>query len=80
MWAIEDIEDHIKAILCKNPDVTNIHSGTTEVTNGKPTKKKVKKKAKQTEVTNPDIQIIMLGLIHREDHKCTMKSRPSITS
>ena len=39
----EDIEDHIKPIICKNPDAIIIHSRTNDVTNDKPTKKKTKK-------------------------------------
>ena len=38
----EDIEDHIKPILCKNPSAIIIHSGTNDVMNGKPTKKENK--------------------------------------
>ena len=36
----EDIEDHIKPILRKNPDAIIIHSGTNDVTRYKPTKNK----------------------------------------
>ena len=35
----ENIEDHIKPILRKNPDTIIIHSGTNDATNDKPTKK-----------------------------------------
>ena len=42
----EDIEDHIKPIIRKNPDAIIIHSGTNDVTNDKPTKKKIKKVVK----------------------------------
>ena len=38
----EDIEDHIKPTIRKNPDAIIIHSGTNDVTNDKPTKKKTK--------------------------------------
>ena len=51
----EEIEDHIKPILRKNPDVIIIHSGTNDVTNDKPTKKKIKKVVKLIEDTNPAI-------------------------
>ena len=63
----EDIEDHFKPILRKNPDAITIHSGTNTY---KPTKKKKKKKViKQIEYTNPEIQVIISGLIHREDRE-----------
>ena len=60
----EDIEDHIKLILRKNTDAIIIH-----VTNDKPTKKKIKKVVKLIEDTNPDIQVIISGLIRREDRE-----------
>ena len=63
----EAIEDHVKPILRKNPDAIIIHSGTNDVTNDKPTKKKIKKVVKLIEDTNPAIQVIISGLIHRED-------------
>ena len=63
----EDIEDHIKPILRKNPDAIIIHSRTNDVTNDKPTKKKIRMVVKLIEDTNPDIQVIISGLIHRED-------------
>ena len=65
----EDIEDQVKPILRKNADAIIIHSGTNDVTNDKPTKKKIKKVVKLTEDTNPDIQVIISGLIHREDRE-----------
>ena len=66
----EDIEDHFKPILRKNPDAITIHSGTNDAKNDKPTKKKKKKKEiKQIEYTNPEIQVIISGLIHREDRE-----------
>ena len=66
----EDIEDHFKPILRKNPDAITIHSGTNDAKNDKPTKKKKKKKViKQIEYTNPEIQVIISGLIHREDRE-----------
>ena len=71
--ATEDIEDHIKPILRKNTDVINIHSGTNDATNGKPTKKKIKKVDKLIEDTNPDIQVIISGLIHRENREVKNK-------
>ena len=40
---------------------------TNEVTNGKSTKKKIKKAFKLIEDTNADIQVIKLGLIERKD-------------
>ena len=64
----EDIEDHFKPILRKNPDAITIHSGTNDAKNDKPTKKK-KKVIKQIEYTNPEIQVIISGLIHREDRE-----------
>ena len=66
---IEDIEDHIKPILLKNPDVIIIHSGPNDVTNDKPTKKKIKKVVKLIEDTNPAIQVTISGLIHRGDRE-----------
>ena len=63
----EDIEDHFKPILRKNPDAIIIHSGNNDATNDKPTKKKIKKVIKQIEYTNPEIQVIISRLIHRED-------------
>ena len=67
----EDIEDHFKPILRKNPDAITIHSGTNDAKNDKPTKKKKKKKKviKQIEYTNTEIQVIISGLIHREDRE-----------
>ena len=66
----EDIEDHFKPILRKNPDAITIHSGTNDAKNDKPTKKRKKKKViKQIEYTNPEIQVIISGLIHREDRE-----------
>ena len=65
----EDIEDHFKPILRKNPDAITIHSGTNDAKNDKPTKKKKKKVIKQIEYTNPEIQVIISGLIHREDRE-----------
>ena len=66
----EDIEDHFKPILRKNPDAITIHSGTNDAKNDKPTKKKKKKKViKQIEYTNTEIQVIISGLIHREDRE-----------
>ena len=62
----EGIEDH-KPIICKNPDVIIIHSGTNHVTNDKPTKKKIEIVVKLIEDANPDIQVIISGLIHGED-------------
>ena len=50
----------------KNPDAIIIHSETNDVTNDKPAKKKIKKEVKLIEDTNPDIQVIISGLIHRE--------------
>ena len=38
----EDIEDHFKPILRKNPDAITIHSGTNDAKNDKTTKKKKK--------------------------------------
>ena len=46
-----------------------INSGTNDVTNDKPTKKKIKKVVKLIEDTNPDIQVIIPGLVHREDRE-----------
>ena len=63
----EDIEDHIKPIIRKNPDAIIIHSGTNGATNDKPTKKKIKKVVKLIEDANPDIQVIISRLIHQED-------------
>ena len=40
----EDIEDHFKPILRKNPDAITIHSGTNDAKNDKTTKKKKKKR------------------------------------
>ena len=65
----EDIEDHFKPILRKNPDAITIHSGTNDAKNDKPTKKKKEKVIKQIEYTNPEIQVIISGLIHREDRE-----------
>ena len=66
----EDIEDHFKPILRKNPDAITIHSGTNDAKNDKPTKKKKKKKViKQIEYTNTEIHVIISGLIHREDRE-----------
>ena len=65
----EDIEDHIKLILPKDPDAIIIPSETNGVTNDKPTKKKIKKVVKVIEDTNSDIHVIISGLIHREDCK-----------
>ena len=66
----EDIEDHFKPILRKNPDAITIHSGTNDAKNDKTPKKKKKKKViKQIEYTNPEIQVIISGLIHREDRE-----------
>ena len=76
----EDIEDHIKLILRKNPDAIIIHFETNDVTNDKPTKKKIKKVVKLIEDTNPDIQVIISGLIRREDREVNDELRPSITS
>ena len=64
----EDIEDHIKSILRKiSPDAIIINLRTNDVTNDKPTKKKIKKVVSLIENTNPDIQVIISGLIHRVD-------------
>ena len=65
----EDIEDHINSILRKDPDAIIIPSETNDVTNDKPTKKKIKKVVKVIEDTNSDIHVIISGLIHREDCK-----------
>ena len=65
----EDIEDHIKLILRKDPDAIIIPSETNDVTNDKPTKKKIKKVVKVIEDTNSDIHVIISGLIHPEDCK-----------
>ena len=65
----EDIEDHINPILRKNPDAIIIHSGSNDVRNDKPTKKKIKKAVKLIEHTNLNIQVILSGLIHREDRE-----------
>ena len=65
----EDIEDHIKPILNKNPDAIIIHSGTNDVTNVKPTKKKLKNVYKLIEDTSPDIEVMISRLIHQEDHE-----------
>ena len=67
--AIGDIEDYIKPILCKNPDAIVIHSGTNDITNGKPTKKKIKNVVKLIENMNPPIQVMISGLIQREDRE-----------
>ena len=37
--------------------------------NDKPTKKKIKKVVKLIEDTNPDIQVLLSGLIHQEDRE-----------
>ena len=50
-------------------DAKIINSGTNDVTNDKPTKKKIKKVVKFIEDTNPDIQVIIPGLVHREDRE-----------
>ena len=42
-FTTENTEHHIKPIFRKNPDATIIHSGTNDITNGKLTKKKIKK-------------------------------------
>ena len=60
----EDIEDHIKSILRKDPHAIIIPSETNDVTNDKPTKKKIKKVVKVIEDTNSDIHVIISGLIH----------------
>ena len=65
----EDIEDLIKPILRKNPDAIIIHSGTNDATNGKPTKRKIKKVVKLIEDMNPHIQLIILRLIHRQNRE-----------
>ena len=65
----EDIEDHIKPILPRNPDAIIIHSGSNDVTNDKPTKNKIKKVVKLIEDTNPNIQVIISGLINRQDRE-----------
>ena len=62
----EDIEDHIKPILRRNPGAIIIHSGTNDVTNDKPTENKIKKVVKLIEDTNLAIQVITPGWIHRE--------------
>ena len=61
----EDIEDHIKLILRKNPDAIIIHSGSNDVTSDEPTTKK--KVVKLTEDVNSVTQVIISGLIHQED-------------
>ena len=48
---IEDIEDYIKPII--------IHSGTNDITNDKPTKKKIKNVVKLIENMNPPIQVMI---------------------
>ena len=65
----EDIEDHIKPLPRRNPDAIIIHSGTNDVMDEKPTKKKIKKVVKLIEDTNPDIQVMLSGLIHQEDRE-----------
>ena len=65
----EDIEDHIKPTIRKNPDAIIIHSRTNDITNDKPTKKKIKKEVKLIEDANPDIQVTISGLIHRQDRE-----------
>ena len=64
----EDAQDHIKLILRKNNDAIFIHFGTNYVTNSKLSKKKIKK-IKLIGNTNPDIQVIISGLIHRGDRE-----------
>ena len=63
--AKEDIKDHITPIIRKNPDSIIIHPGTNDVTNDKPTKKKIKKIVKLIEDANLNIQVIISGSIHR---------------
>ena len=64
----EDIEDHIKPMLRKiRPDAIIINLRTNDVTNDKPTKKKIKKVVNLIENTNPDILVIISRLIHRVD-------------
>ena len=65
----ENIEDYIEPILRKNPDAIIIHSGTNDITNDKPTKNEIKKVVKLIEDTNPNIEVIISGLIHREDRE-----------
>ena len=59
----------MKPVLRKNTNVVIIHSGTNDVTNGKPTKRKVKNIVKLIEDRNPDIQVIISRLINREDRE-----------
>ena len=60
-WTTQNIEDHTKPILHKNTDAIIIH---LRMINQK--KKKAKKVVRLIEDTNPDIQVLLSGLIHRE--------------
>ena len=50
-----------------------IHSGTNDVTNGKPINIKIKKAVNLIDETNPVIQVIKSRLIYREDHEVSDK-------
>ena len=65
----EDAQDHIKLILRKNNDAIFIHFGANYVTKSKLSKNKIKNIVKLIGNTNPDIQVIISGLIHREDRE-----------
>ena len=65
----ENTKDHIEPILRKNSDAKIIYSGTNDITNNKPIKNKTKKVVKLIEDTNPNIEVIISGLIHRQDHE-----------
>ena len=50
-----------------------IHSGTNDVTKGKPINIKIKKAVNLIDETNPVIQVIKSRLIYREDHEVNDK-------
>lgn len=63
----EAIEDQLKPIKRKKPDVIIISSGYNDIVNCKSTKKKTKKVVQPIGNASPDIQMIISDSINRED-------------
>ena len=66
---MEDLIDHIKPAICKNPDIVVIHTGTNDLQNNCNIVKKAKKLVSAVKEVDKDnsIKIAFSSIINRED-------------
>ena len=67
---IQDMRDYLKPILRRNPDSITLHGGTNDTNHNKAKKimNDIDSLCQEIKDTNPEIEIILLGLTTREDN------------